>query len=230
MAENSCDVNDKGKFCCSDNENEVQKIDFKDHWNKTYLNSPEDKLGWFETDLSPTLKLLSISNISKDKKILNVGAGSTTLIDELLQLGYSNLIASDISDIALENLSKRIKSQNVEYVIDDLTKPIQLSNLEEVDMWIDRAVLHFFTESKEQDSYFNLLKSKVRKDGFVILAEFSLNGATKCSGLPVHRYSKEMLIEKMGSKFELIDSFEYTYIMPSGAERPYIYTLFKRTI
>jgi len=68
----------------------------------------------------------------------------------------------------------------------------------------------------------------VKNKGFVILAEFSLKGASACSGLPVHRYSKEMLTEKLGMEFELMDSFDYTYLMPSGAQRPFIYTLFRR--
>ena len=65
-------------------------------------------------------------------------------------------------------------------------------------------------------------------NGFVVLAEFNLNGAERCSGLPVHRYSQEMLDEKLGIGFELIDCFNHTYLTPSGAERPYIYTLYKR--
>ena len=89
-------------------------------------------------------------------------------------------------------------------------------------------MLHFFTEKNEQDIYFDLLKSKVRSNGFVLLAEYNLNGATVCAGLPIYRYSKEMLIEKLGMDFELIDSFDYTYIMPSRAERPYVYTLFRK--
>ena len=99
--------------------------------------------------------------------------------------------------------------------------------IDPVDLWIDRAVLHFFTLSKDQDNYFNLLRTKVKSKGFVLFAEYNLQGANSCAGLPVHRYSKEMLIEKLGPGFELIDSFEYTFIAPSGAEKPYIYTLFK---
>ena len=145
-----------------------------------------------------------------------------------MKLGFSNLIATDISDIALEKLDKRVNSSNVAYVVDDLTHPSLLNTMEKVDLWIDRAVLHFFTEEQARNTYFNLLKSKVSRGGFVILAQYNINGAEKCAGLPVYRYSKEMLTENLGGDFELIDSFEYTYLMPSGAERPYIYALFKR--
>ena len=227
MKGESCNISDKGKSCCSpqvQNEN----VNLKEHWDKAYLNSPEYKLGWYETDLTPTIKLISKTGLSKSARILNVGVGSTTLVDELLKLGYSNLIASDLSEVALNNLENRLGTEKVEFIVDDLINPTVLKNIVPVDLWIDRAVLHFFTDKNEQNIYFDLLKSKVKSNGFVLLAEYNLNGATVCAGLPIHRYSKEMLNEKLGTDFELIDSFDYTYIMPSGAERPYIYTLFQK--
>ena len=60
------------------------------------------------------------------------------------------------------------------------------------------------------------------------MAEFSLEGAQKCSGLDVKQYSKEMFKDKLGTNFELVDSFDYIYTMPSGAVRPYVYTLFRK--
>jgi len=97
-----------------------------------------------------------------------------------------------------------------------------------VKLWIDRAVLHFFTENKDQDTYFKLLKEKVIRGGFVIMAEFNLSGATKCSGLDVKRYDAKMLSSKLGSNFNLIKTFDYVYNMPNGDKRNYVYTLFKR--
>ena len=220
-------MNNKDKSSNSSHLQTESKI-FKEHWDKVYLNSSEDKLGWYETDLSPTLSLVSKTGLNKSATILNVGAGSTTLIDELLTNGYSNIIATDLSEIALSQLKNRIGIGKVECIVDDLTNPITLLDINPVDLWIDRAVLHFFTLKNEQDAYFDLLNNKVKRNGFVLFAEYNLNGATICAGLPIHRYSKERLAEKLGSKFELIESFEHIYIMPSGSERPYIYTLFRK--
>ncbi len=206
----------------------AQPNKFKKHWNKVYSNKPQEKLGWFETDLNPTLQLIDKTGLDTTARILLVGAGNTTLVDELIKVKYSNIIATDISEIALRKLKQRIKNQSIELIIDDLTNPIKLLRVQPVDLWIDRAVLHFFMDKKEQSTYFDLLKSKVKKGGFVLFAQFSLVGADKCSGLPVYRYSKEMLQIKLGNKFSLIDGFDYTYTMPSGDTRPYIYALFKR--
>lgn len=206
----------------------TEKIDLSKHWNKVYKNNPEVKLGWYETDLSPTLNLISKTDLNKSARILIVGAGSTTLIDELLKTGHSNLIASDLSEVALKNLEDRLGHGKVKCVVDDLTNSTKLSRVTPVDLWIDRAVLHFFTDKADQDAYFDLLKSKVNSNGFVLIAVFNLSGASTCSGLPVHRYSKEMLVEKLENTFDLIEAFEYNYTMPSGAKRPYIYTLFRK--
>lgn len=227
MKDESCHINDKGSSCCSPTIEEGDK-NLKEHWDNAYLNSPEEKLGWYETDLTPTINLILKTGLNKSARILNVGAGSTTLIDELLKIGYSNLIATDLSEIALKKLENRLGSGKVECIVDDLTKPNKLKKLTPVDLWIDRAVLHFFTEKSDQEAYFDILNSKVNRNGFVLIAEFNLNGATVCSGLPIHRYSKELLIERLGTNFKLVESFDYTYLTPSGAERPYIYTLFEK--
>lgn len=206
------------------------EINLKDYWNQVYVNNPTEKLGWYESDLRPTFDMINKTCLSKSARILNVGSGSSTLIDEFLRLEYSNILATDISNISLNNLKTRLgkASNKVEWIVDDLTNPTLLNKIQQIDFWIDRAVLHFFTEPKEQETYFNLLKSKLKQGGFVMFAEFNIEGAAKCSGLPVHRYSKEMLIDELGNDFSLVHSFNHIYTMPSGSLRPYIYALFKR--
>ncbi len=204
--------------------------DLKRHWDNAYSNNDITKLGWYEEDPNPSLQLIQKCNLSKNARILNVGVGSSTLIDELLNLGYNNIIASDLSSTALQKLQTRLGSKNdaVQWIVDDLTNPKILSEIDTIDLWHDRAVLHFFTEQKEQDTYFSLLKKIVKHQGYVLISTFNTRGATKCSGLNVHRYNKTLLKEKMGSDFKLIEFFNYTYTMPSGDTRPYIYTVFKR--
>ena len=81
-----------------------------------------------------------------------VGAGSTTLIDTLLVNGYSNLIVNDISSYALNNIKKRLgeSQKNVTFIVDDLINPATLKSLPKIDVWNDRAVLHFFTKKRSK--------------------------------------------------------------------------------
>ena len=229
MIGDSCEITDKGSSCRS-TPTQPEQINYKEHWDKTYSKSPEEKLGWYETDLTPTLEMIDKTGLPKSAGILNVGAGSSTLIDELLNLKYSNVLATDISKVSLDKLKARLgnKSGRVKWIIDDLTNPVALNKIQPVDLWIDRAVLHFFTRKKDRDAYFVLLKQIVKQNGFTIFAEFNLEGAEKCAGLPLHRYSEEMLAERLGDDFNLVHSFNHIYTMPSGALRPYVYALFKR--
>ena len=202
----------------------------KQHWDAVYENSKVERLGWFEQVPEPSLQLINQCNLNEDASILNVGAGATTLIDELIKLGFRNIIANDISSVALNKLKVRIgnTTQSVSYVVDDLSKPEKLLKLYAIDLWHDRAVLHFLIKEEDQQTYFDLLKTLVKSKGFVIIATFNLNGAIKCSGLPVKQYDESLLQDRLGSEFELKNSFDYTYHMPSGDTRQYVYTLFKR--
>lgn len=202
----------------------------KPHWENVYDSTPTDKLGWYEDSPQPSIDLINECDISKDARILNVGAGTSTLIDYLLGEGFENVLATDISQKALELLKERLgkKANKLEYIVDDLTNPQLLTDIAPVDLWHDRAVLHFFTEGKDQDTYFHLLKRLVKSGGYVIIAAFALTGAKMCSGLPVKNYSTEMLQEKLGEEFKLISEFDYLYTTPGGNPRDYIYTLFKR--
>jgi len=204
--------------------------DLKLHWNTTYEQARIEKLGWYEDVPEPSLRLINKCNLNKDALLLNVGVGASTLIDELLKQGYTNIIANDISSNALDTLKLRLKKNEnkIKWIVDDLTQPLVLNNLGSVDLWHDRAVLHFFTGKAEQDTYFDLLKKLVKKEAYVVIATFNLESATKCSGLTVHRYDETMLKEKLGDNFILIEAFDYAYTMPSGDLRKYVYTLFKR--
>jgi SAM-dependent methyltransferase len=214
--------------CCSSTEKSTEN-NLTSHWDKTYTREIE-KLGWYEENPEQSLNLIEKCKLNKDASILNVGAGASTLIDELVKSGYENIIANDLSSKALEKLKERLgnNSSKVKWIVDDLTQPTQLNHLGEIDLWHDRAVLHFFNEPAEQNSYFELIQKLVKKEGFVIIASFNLDGAEKCSGLYVFRYNKEMIQKRLGSDFELIEAFDHTYKMPSGDTREYVYTLFQR--
>lgn len=205
--------------------------DFEKHWNAAYQKSPITNLGWYEENPAPSVELIDVCNLPKDALIFNAGAGATTLISELLKKGYVNIVVNDIAAAALAELESHLlpyKNAHIQFVTDDLTNPSELLKLKNVDLWHDRAVLHFFTEEKQQKAYFDLLKGALKPKGFVILAEFNLEGAKKCSGLDVFNYNEEMLQERLGSDFELLKSFNYTYIQPSGNTREYVYTLFQK--
>ncbi len=203
----------------------------KEHWDKVYASNDTEKMGWYEETPEPSIKLLTKCNLDKDAAIFDVGAGATTLIDYLIDKGYTNITVADISKVALEKLKGRLgkeKSLLVNWIVDDLTRPKYINQLKDIVLWHDRAVLHFLVEESWQQTYFSTLKRIVQKGGYVIIAAFAIGGAKKCAGLDVVNYDRNMLSEKLGNEIELIEAFDYIYHMPSGDIRPYIYTLFQK--
>ena len=201
------------------------------HWDTVYTKRDSKTLGWYEENPTACIKLTEKCNLNKNDFILEIGAGATTFIDYLVTKGFENIAAIDISDAALKVAQERLgikKSSAINWIIDDLTEPENINLLSDVALWHDRAVLHFLTEEEDRKAYFNLIQKTVQKDGFVIIAVFSLEGAKKCSGLDVYNYDAVMIDNYIGDNFKLIDSFDYLYIMPNGSERPYVYTLFQR--
>lgn len=198
------------------------------HWDKIFTRTDDTSLGWYEKDVSQTLELLNKIPEWENSTIFIPGAGTSKLIEELLTRG-SKLILNDISDEALKSVRSRLGEQNkdVIWLCHDIASTIP-NSIPEVDIWIDRAVLHFLTAEDDIKGYFSNLKSNLKTGGHALFAEFSKDGAPKCAGLTLHRYSIEEISENLGDSFELISHYHYTYINPSGDPRPYIYGLYKR--
>jgi len=204
------------------------------HWDAIFAKHTESSLGWYETDLSKTFKLVNQIKDWSHSTLFISGAGTSALVDELLKEKGVELVLNDISAIALEKMKVRLLEQEilkqeskVSWLCQDIAQPITVS-IPAVDIWIDRAVLHFLTEEKAIKGYFENLKLHVKGNGHVIFAEFSQVGAEQCAGLAVHQYSIKELTERLGESFTLLSYFDSIYINPRGQKRPYIYALYQK--
>ena len=201
------------------------------HWNKIYASKSVETLGWHEVVPQPSLELISRCQLSKPRLIMDVGSGASTLIPFLVAEDYRNLIALDHADEVLRKLEENIpadKRQIVRFINADVNSSDWLESVDEVALWHDRALLHFFNDTSDCETYMARLRHLVAKNGFVIIGAFSIQGASHCSGLPVQRYSEGSLAELFSPDFHLIESRDYLYQMPSGDTRPFIYALFQR--
>ncbi|MDC0055482.1 class I SAM-dependent methyltransferase [Deltaproteobacteria bacterium] len=198
----------------------------KEHWQSVYSLKSAQEVGWFQAQHEVSIEFINNSGIIKDARILDVGSGATTLLDDLLDEGYSNIVAMDISASALAVSRKRL-ADLITWEVADITYPLDIEE-NSIDLWHDRAVLHFFTSNIEKQGYLKNLKRVVKRGGFVIIETFSPEGAPQCSGLDLQRYDEEMLEQFLGSDFELILFKRHVHSTPSGAKRPYVSTLFKR--
>jgi 2-polyprenyl-3-methyl-5-hydroxy-6-metoxy-1,4-benzoquinol methylase len=200
----------------------------KEHWDKIFRSTEEDRLGWYESDPRQTMELLERIPNWKESTMFIAGGGTSRLIDYLAENGV-NLVVNDISSEALHQSHIRLKDKSVDICWNcaDLSEIIE-ANIPKVDIWIDRAVLHFITDEKGIENYFENVLKHVKTGGFAIFAEFSKEGALKCAGLNVNRYSAKEISNRLGSSFEMIASCNHVYVNPNGEPRPYIYALYKR--
>jgi SAM-dependent methyltransferase len=206
-------------------------IPLKNHWNKKYTDTPITQLGWYEPKSIHSIQLIENCGVSAHSPIADIGSGASTLIANLLEIGYQNIFAIDISDVALEKAKTLLtteQSSKVHWMVDDITKPSSILHLENIAVWHDRAVFHFLTDERDRQIYRSLMQKTVMAGGFIVIAAFALEGAMHCSGLPVQRYSAGSLCEFFGDGFKLIESLDHTYHMPSGDARPYVYARFQK--
>ncbi len=204
-----------------------------EHWDLIYERTDDQSLGWYEKESSPTMDLLNSVPEWEISKIFIVGAGISTLIEQLL-IDNAKLSINDISPIALKKLKQRLEDNvdEINWFCQDISHPLFDNTgrrlISEFDIWIDRAVLHFLREEGAVEGYIDNLNTSLVKGGYALFAEFAVSGPQKCADLMVHHYSISELSERLGTAYQLINHFELTYVNPKGDPRPYLYALFQK--
>jgi SAM-dependent methyltransferase len=159
---------------------------------------------------------------------VDVGAGASSLVDRLLDAGYTDVTVADISPAALDVARARLgdRAGLVTWLVADARG---LRVPETVDVWHDRAVFHFLTDAADQDAYLGALRAALRVGGHAVMATFSPEGPERCSGLPVERYDGVKLARRFGPDFELVRSFTKAHATPSGGTQSFTYAVLRRT-
>ena len=157
------------------------------------------------------------------KRIIDVGAGVTTLVEDLIE-NHFDVTVLDISSQSLEILSER-HGDDLAYILGDLSQSLDLG---EYEIWHDRAVLHFLLSDTEKETYVSNLESCIPSGGYAVIETFSTDGAPMCCGLNLHRYDEKLLESLLGENWSLVESRRHIHINPFGDSRPYISTIFKR--
>jgi SAM-dependent methyltransferase len=199
----------------------------KQHWETVYVTSAPNKVSWHQPTAARSLALICEVAPALDAPIIDVGGGASVLVDELLRAGYRDLTVLDIAASALELARARLGpvADRVRWLEGDVrTAPLASDRYV---VWHDRAVFHFLTDAADRAAYVGQVQRALRLDGFVIVATFAEDGPTKCSGLPVVRYSPEALNGEFGAGFELLKSEREVHVTPVGIEQPFTYCLLR---
>lgn len=195
----------------------------KTHWEHIYHTKESTQVSWYQ--LHPRLSLQYIQNtgVNKTAHIIDVGGGTSTLVDHLLDDGFQHITVLDVAVAALKLAQQRLgkRAESVTWLEADITQTVLPHH--EYDVWHDRAVFHFLTAAQDRQHYINTVKEAVKPGGHVIVATFANDGPERCSGLEVARYDPQGLHNEFGADFELLDSAREEHHTPFGTEQKFIY-------
>ncbi|HVC19751.1 MAG TPA: class I SAM-dependent methyltransferase [Vicinamibacterales bacterium] len=199
-------------------------MDAKQHWEHVYSTKSATEVSWFQREARVSLDLITRA-AGPAAAILDAGGGTSTLVDGLLDRGYTGVTVLDIAAAALEAAQARLGSRaaRVRWLAADLLRhPFARHGL---DVWHDRAVFHFLTSAADRQAYVAQVARAVRPGGHVIVATFAADGPTKCSGLDVCRYSPGALHAEFGAAFELLGKVFEEHVTPAGHLQRFQYCL-----
>lgn len=200
----------------------------KTHWDRIYTTKSPDQVSWYQEHPGISMDLIRRTGVSKTSRVIDVGGGASSLVDELLDEGYQDVSVLDISGAALLVASQRLgaRAADVAWLETDILQA-SLSR-EAYDIWHDRAVFHFLTRSEDRWEYVQAVKRALRIGGHLIVATFAEDGPTHCSGLEVARYSPAGLRSEFGEEFELVTSLPETHLTPADIKQKFLYCYCRR--
>jgi SAM-dependent methyltransferase len=199
-----------------------------DHWQGVYRTKPSDSLSWYRPHLDASLELIAATGAGSRARILDVGSGASTLVDDLLAAGYEDVSVLDVAGEALDLARRRLgaAAQRVSWIEADITRvDLQPGS---VDVWHDRATLHFLIDEDDRRRYARTLRQALAPDGHLILATFAPGGPPQCSDLPVRQHQAADLQALVGSGFTLRRACTEVHKTPSGSRQPFTYCWLQR--
>lgn len=195
------------------------------HWNEVYSKKSEAELSWHQDDPSVSVDLIKMAGLTTTSAVIDIGGGTSRLIERMLDLGVSDLTVLDLSEAAISTARHRLgeRETSVKWIVEDINRwePTQT-----YDVWHDRAVFHFLVKPKDRIAYIQRLSRSVVQGGHAIIATFAPEGPEKCSGLPVARYSPASLDQTLGANFSLLTHRFYLHHTPWGNQQSFQYSLF----
>jgi SAM-dependent methyltransferase len=165
------------------------------HWDSAYTARDATALTWYEETPEASLRLVQ-QMLPGGGALIDIGGGSSALVDHCLDAGIGPVTVLDLSEEALAITRDRLgdRADRATLVVDDVCDwtPDRV-----YDLWHDRAAFHFLTDIEDRRSYLRTLDAALRPGGVAIIATFAATGPQRCSGLPVQRYAPAELAETM---------------------------------
>ena len=203
------------------------EVSKKEHWENVFANKKETEVSWYQQKPETSINFFIKNIIPKDARIIDIGGGDSYLIDNLLDLGYTNLSLLDISKNAIERIKSRLgaKAEKVTFIVSDV---LDFHPETTFDVWHDRASFHFLTSEDHIATYQRLVSQAIEEDGFLFIGTFSENGPLKCSGLEICQYSEGKFDNVFGNEFQKLYCFTENHQTPFDTEQNFIFCSLKK--
>ena len=202
-------------------------FDRKKHWRDVYQEKSPSEVSWYQKEPKISLELIRCTNVGSNDAIIDVGGGTSVLVDYLSKECFTNLTVLDISANAIAIAKKRLgdSAKSIEWIVSDIT---QFDAIQKFSLWHDRALFHFLTDSSDRKSYIKVLNNSLKPEGHLIIATFAIGGPEKCSGLEIVQYDSEKMIAELGVDFELIEERNEVHVTPGNKEQMFIFFRFRK--
>ena len=200
-------------------------MDRKEHWEAVYGKKKSTEVSWYQAEPALSLSLVEQVIDARPVSIIDVGGGTSSLVDHLVERPQTTVSVLDLSGAALLEAKSRLgdTAATVNWIEGDILD-IELPHAA-YDVWHDRAVFHFLTDPADRRRYVAQVLRSVRPGGHVLVATFDVDGPERCSGLQVARYSPEELHAQFGRPFRLLRSVHENHTTPTGATQKFVYCL-----
>jgi 2-polyprenyl-3-methyl-5-hydroxy-6-metoxy-1,4-benzoquinol methylase len=205
----------------------MEKENKKEHWDKIYSTKQPEEVSWFQVYPKTSMEFITLFNLSKSAKIIDIGGGDSLFVDALLEQGFSDVTVLDISANAIERAKQRLgtKASQVKWIVSDVT---EFDPSEKYDFWHDRAAFHFLTTEELADKYVQIAQRGIAPGGHLILGTFSEAGPKKCSGLDIKQYSEESMSSKFEDGFKRIKCIKEDHRTPFNTIQNFLFCSFSR--
>jgi SAM-dependent methyltransferase len=198
------------------------------HWDAIYRSKHAGQVSWFRPHLEASLALLELAGLSAQSRVIDVGAGASTLVVDLLARGVESITAVDLSVAALQAAKDRLgaRAAKVHWIVGDVTK-LDLPP-SSVDIWHDRAALHFLTNPADAAAYVRVASDAIADNGYAVIGGFASDGPEQCSGLPVVRRDPSQIAQLFGEHFTMLEAHREIHTTPRGSAQSFAYALLRR--
>jgi SAM-dependent methyltransferase len=202
------------------------RVDWQRHWEAIYRTRRPGEVSWYQENPALSCELIRRTGASPADPIIDVGGGSSRLVDYLVADGFTDITVLDVSAAALQQARERLgaAAERITWVEADITTFVPPRRYR---VWHDRAVFHFLTCAQDRQRYVSILRAALAPHGDVVIATFGLDGPERCSGLPVQRYSAATLAAEIGAGFALVAEEREPHVTPGGTVQQFQYCWFR---